>query len=82
VEIRQRAQAKLFRQFYCANVNWGPVLDPSQPASSASQGSLSNLISMLYLGSPQLAQMFGPRKLSSPTERIDSNEILQNGISA
>jgi nucleoside-diphosphate-sugar epimerase len=44
------------------NMNWGSVLDPSQPASSSSQGSSSNFISMLYLGNPQFAKMFPPRK--------------------
>jgi nucleoside-diphosphate-sugar epimerase len=44
------------------NMNWGAVLDPSQPASSSSQGSSSNLIPMLYHGNPQMAQMFAPRK--------------------
>ena len=40
------------------NINWGAVVDPSQPASSSSQGSSSNFIPMLYLGNTQYAQMF------------------------
>jgi len=44
------------------NINWGAVLDPSQPASSSSKGSSSNFISMLYLGNAQFAQMFPPRR--------------------
>ncbi|PMD39988.1 NAD(P)-binding protein [Hyaloscypha variabilis F] len=43
------------------NMNWGAVLDPSQPASTSSQGSSSNFIPMLYLGDPQFAQMFPPQ---------------------
>lgn len=55
------------------NVNWGAVLDPSQPASSSSQGSSSNFISMLYLGNPQIAQMFPPRKFFLRAEQAVSN---------
>ena len=44
------------------NINFGSVLDPSQPASSSTQGSSSNFIPMLYFGNTQFVQMFPPRK--------------------